>query len=119
MVPVTEKRIAVTLGDPRGIGPEVMPQAVEALSGEIPSDRLFILGPEGLDPGLAPYQSVGTWDGSEAGAGRVTAAAIDMMCRNWARRMQPGWEIRLINWQKGSESRLCFFAITFSAQTVS
>jgi 4-hydroxythreonine-4-phosphate dehydrogenase len=73
----TEKLIAVTLGDPRGIGPEVMPRAVEALSGRIPSDRILILGPEGLDPGLAPYQSVGTWDGSEAGAGRVTAAAIE------------------------------------------
>jgi len=70
-------RIAVTLGDPRGIGPEVMPGAVRALGREIPEDSLLLLGPEGFDPGLGSYQSVGAWDGSEVGAGRVTAAAIE------------------------------------------
>ena len=70
------KRIAITLGDPRGIGPEVMPKAVEGLNPEIPSDALLILGPEGMDPGLAPYESVGLWDGTEAGAGQVTVDAI-------------------------------------------
>jgi 4-hydroxythreonine-4-phosphate dehydrogenase len=29
-----------------------------------------------MDPGFAPFESVGAWDGSEAGAGRVTVAAI-------------------------------------------
>ena len=70
------KRIAVTLGDPRGIGPEVMPKAIEGLSPEIPKDALLILGPEGMDPGLAPFESVGPWDGTEPGAGRVTVDAI-------------------------------------------
>ena len=69
-------RIAVTLGDPRGIGPEVMPKAVEELLLEIQTDSLLILGPAGMDPGLAPYESVGPWDGTEPGAGRVTVDAI-------------------------------------------
>ncbi len=69
-------RIAVTLGDPRGIGPEVMPKAVEGLLKEIPREALLFLGPEGMDPGLAPFQSVGSWDGTEAGAGRVSVDAI-------------------------------------------
>jgi 4-hydroxythreonine-4-phosphate dehydrogenase len=75
--PGTGKRIAVTLGDPRGIGPEVMPRAVQGLPPELPAERLLILGPEGMDPGVAPFQSVGVWDGTEAGAGSVTAAAIE------------------------------------------
>jgi len=68
--------IAVTLGDPRGVGPEVMEKAVRSLVREIPEDALLILGHHGSDPGLAPFESVGIWDGSEAGAGTVTAAAI-------------------------------------------
>ncbi|MFO8175459.1 MAG: PdxA family dehydrogenase [Gemmatimonadota bacterium] len=70
------KRIAVTLGDPRGIGPEVMPRAVEALLREIPPEHLIVLGPRGMDPGLAPFRDVGVWDGTETGAGVMTAAAI-------------------------------------------
>ncbi len=70
------QRIAVTLGDPRGIGPEVMPRAAQLLLPELPRDTLLFLGPDGLDPGVAPYISVGPWDGTEAGAGRVTADAI-------------------------------------------
>ena len=69
--------IAVTIGDPRGIGPEVMPRAVEALIPVISEDRLLILGPTGMDPGVGPYVDVGAWDGTEAGAGVVTAAAIE------------------------------------------
>jgi 4-hydroxythreonine-4-phosphate dehydrogenase len=70
------KKIAVTLGDPRGIGPEVMPEAVIRLSTEVPSDLFLFLGPEGMDPELAPFQPVGAWDGTEAGAGKVTVDAI-------------------------------------------
>jgi 4-hydroxythreonine-4-phosphate dehydrogenase len=72
----TLRRIAVTLGDPRGIGPEVMPKAVGGLLGEIPPDAFLLLGPEGMDPGLVPFESVGPWDGTEPGAGRVTVDAI-------------------------------------------
>jgi 4-hydroxythreonine-4-phosphate dehydrogenase len=70
------KRIVVTLGDPRGVGPEVMEKALRALANEFPADLLLVLGHHGSDPGLAPFESVGVWDGTLAGAGTVTAAAI-------------------------------------------
>jgi 4-hydroxythreonine-4-phosphate dehydrogenase len=69
-------RIAVTLGDPRGVGPEVMEKALQTLVEEFPADLLLVLGHHGSDPGLAPFESVGVWDGTEAGAGAITAAAI-------------------------------------------
>ena len=69
-------RVAVTLGDPRGIGPEVMREAIRLGLAEIPADALLVLGHAGSDPGLAPFESVGPWDETETGAGRVTAAAI-------------------------------------------
>lgn len=71
-----DKRIAVTLGDPRGIGPEVMPAAIDSLLAEISPDRILILGPASLDPNLAPFHDIGSWDGTEKGAGMVTARAI-------------------------------------------
>ncbi|MCJ7626951.1 MAG: 4-hydroxythreonine-4-phosphate dehydrogenase PdxA [Longimicrobiales bacterium] len=70
------KKIAVTLGDPRGIGPEVIAKALDGLLGEIPVEAILLLGPAGMDPGVAPFESVGPWDGTEAGAGRVTVDAI-------------------------------------------
>ncbi len=72
----TLERIAVTLGDPRGIGPEVMPKAVERHLAKVPRGAFLLLGPDGMDPGVAPFEPVGPWDGTEAGAGRVTVDAI-------------------------------------------
>lgn len=69
-------RIAVTLGDPRGIGPEVMPMALEGVASEVSMDRIHLLGPDGMDPGVAQYEGVGEWDGTEEGAGRMTVDAI-------------------------------------------
>jgi 4-hydroxythreonine-4-phosphate dehydrogenase len=68
----------VTLGDPRGIGPEV---AVRALSDSPPLDAEFVLvGPEGLEEtrGLE-LVSVGRWN-ADAGAreaGRLSGRAIE------------------------------------------
>jgi 4-hydroxythreonine-4-phosphate dehydrogenase len=70
------KRVAVTMGDPRGIGPEVMPRAVEALLAGDPNAPVLLLGHGGQDPGLCPYEVVGTWDGTEQNAGSLTAEAI-------------------------------------------
>ena len=70
--------IVVTLGDPRGVGPEVMPRAIENLPELLETGRILLVGPQGLDPGVAPYRSVDPWDGTEAGAGTVTADAIAM-----------------------------------------
>ena len=68
--------IAITLGDPRGIGPEVTAAAVRRFRTERPDVPLILLGAPAYDPGLAEFRSVGDWDGSEAGAGRVAGAAI-------------------------------------------
>ena len=69
-------RIAVTLGDPRGIGPEVATTAVRQFLEEYQDDSVLLLGSRAQDPGLCEYRDVGTWDGSEAGAGCVAAAAV-------------------------------------------
>jgi 4-hydroxythreonine-4-phosphate dehydrogenase len=53
-----------------------MPAAVERVVTEDPRANLLLLGPEGFDPGICPYRAVGTWDGSEKGAGTLTVEAI-------------------------------------------
>ncbi len=64
-------RLGVTLGDPRGIGPEVTAAALEA-----PPANLVIVGPSGT--GVEPDLNVGHWDGGdEAEAGRLAGAAIE------------------------------------------
>jgi len=49
---------------------------VRRFRAERPDVALVLLGTAAQDPGLADYVDVGPWDGSEAGAGRVAAAAI-------------------------------------------
>jgi 4-hydroxythreonine-4-phosphate dehydrogenase len=71
-------RIAVTLGDPRGIGPEI---AVAALREPIPLDAsVLLVGPEGL-AGTDDFQlvPVGRWDRDDgaAAAGRIAAQSIE------------------------------------------
>jgi 4-hydroxythreonine-4-phosphate dehydrogenase len=73
--------VAITLGDPRGIGPEVTEAAVRSFRQERPDVHLLLLGPGGLDRGIADFQDVGRWDGSEPGAGRVAGAAIEAAVR--------------------------------------
>lgn len=72
--------VAVTLGDPRGIGPEVSFRAVAALAREVPGAAFVLIGPEELlrhaPPGHATVPVDG-WDGTEAGAGRVSVRAIE------------------------------------------
>ncbi|NJD20612.1 MAG: 4-hydroxythreonine-4-phosphate dehydrogenase PdxA [Gemmatimonadetes bacterium] len=71
--------MAITLGDPRGIGPEVAFRAVETVSAGTSLGRFVFFGPEEVlrraPPGQAAVAVEG-WDGSEAGAGRVAALAI-------------------------------------------
>ena len=68
---VPEIRLAVTLGDPRGIGPEVAGAAVAAASAE-----LITVGPTGT--AVSPDVVVGHWDGAGvAEAGRLAGAAIE------------------------------------------
>jgi 4-hydroxythreonine-4-phosphate dehydrogenase len=64
-------RLAVTLGDPRGIGPEI----VAACLREAPAS-LVVVGPSGA--GVEPDVAVGRWSGGHAAeAGRLAGAAIE------------------------------------------
>ena len=66
----------MTLGDPRGIGPEVVASAARASLTSDAGVEITLIGPTGEDPGLGPYLGALPWDGSEAGAGRVAEASI-------------------------------------------
>lgn len=71
--------VAVTVGDPRGIGPEVVEAALRRVAPTLPDLRGVVLGPEGdgLDlPESMVYEAVGTFDGTEVSAGRVAAEAL-------------------------------------------
>lgn len=70
--------VAITLGDPRGIGPEVAEAAVRTFRADRPDVSVLLIGPASLDRGVAPYRSVGRWDGTERGAGAVAGAAIEL-----------------------------------------
>jgi 4-hydroxythreonine-4-phosphate dehydrogenase len=75
--PVPRARLAVTLGDPRGIGPEVMSRAARRFVDEDPDIELVLLGPDGADPDVGEYRSMGRWDGTERSAGEVSLAALE------------------------------------------
>lgn len=68
-------RLAVTLGDPRGIGPEVTARALAAAR-EF-DVQLVSVGPTGTD--VHPDLGIGAWDGGPdaAVAGRLAGAAIE------------------------------------------
>ena len=73
---MTRPRLAITLGDPRGIGPEVV---AKALADRTVSDACepLVVGPSGA--GVDVDESVGTWNGKgdEATAGRLAGLAIE------------------------------------------
>jgi 4-hydroxythreonine-4-phosphate dehydrogenase len=70
-------RIAVTLGDPRGIGPEIVEKTLGADDVRALADCV-VVGPGGA--GVAVDETVGTWDaarGSVSEAGRLAGLAIE------------------------------------------
>jgi 4-hydroxythreonine-4-phosphate dehydrogenase len=73
-------RLAVTLGDPRGIGPEVVARAAAAFLEEAPGVDLRFLGAPPVTP-IPPVpgtvEEVGSFDGSLASAGAVSGAAVE------------------------------------------
>ncbi|HKK92154.1 MAG TPA: 4-hydroxythreonine-4-phosphate dehydrogenase PdxA [Longimicrobiales bacterium] len=75
-------RLLVTLGDPRGVGPEVTATALRMLRQETPDVevRLFGADPRGVVPDDLPVSSV-TYDGSERSAGTVAGEAIEAAVR--------------------------------------
>jgi len=72
-------RLAVTLGDPRGIGPEVMSRAIRLLHERDPGIEMVVLGAEQDLARFAkdlPQEAVGSFDGSERSAGAVSLQGI-------------------------------------------
>ena len=80
---LTRPRLAVTMGDPRGVGPEVVRSALSDSELRNAAD-FIVLGPEptSLPGGGSPpddaYEPVGRWRGTdEAEAGTLSGLAID------------------------------------------
>ena len=73
--------LAITLGDPRGIGREVVSTALTDLQSSDGTLDFVLVGADADDPGLGPYEAVGPFDGSESSAGAVSAAAIEHAVR--------------------------------------
>ncbi|HEY0995402.1 MAG TPA: 4-hydroxythreonine-4-phosphate dehydrogenase PdxA [Gemmatimonadaceae bacterium] len=73
-------RLAITLGDPRGIGPEITAKAL-AEPEIVALAEFVIVGPEGA--GIAPEESVGRWAPAlgAAVAGRLAGEAITRAVR--------------------------------------
>ncbi len=69
-------RLAITLGDPRGIGPEIVAKALADERAREACEPL-IVGPEGV--GVKVDRSVGAWEesGGAAMAGRLAGRAIE------------------------------------------
>jgi 4-hydroxythreonine-4-phosphate dehydrogenase len=77
-------RLAVTLGDPRGIGPEVAAKAAASLRARGSRASLLFVGPHGTAADGAAVEFVGTgeWRGGDAAeAGRVAGIAIETAAR--------------------------------------
>lgn len=82
------QRLAVTLGDPRGIGPEVAHAATLAWKREVPDGAVVFVGPDSDTAAPADdYISVGAWKSSmsiaDAGAiaGRAIQTAVELALR--------------------------------------
>src|ERR1039458_555645 len=69
-------RLAVTLGDPRGIGAEIVRKALADTRVRAACDAV-VIGPTGLQ--MPVDEAVGDWNsgGTEAVAGRLAALAIE------------------------------------------
>src|SRR6185369_2685111 len=72
----TAPRLAVTLGDPRGIGPEVVRKAIDD-AGVRARCEIVVVGPTGA--GVRVDEAVGFWRPNEsaATAGRFAGLAIE------------------------------------------
>jgi len=85
-VTVRRTRLAVTLGDPRGIGPEVAAAAGRGLGAERDRLHLVFIGPRGTAAEAAgdEFVPIGDWDGATGGvaeAGRLAGLAIERAAR--------------------------------------
>jgi 4-hydroxythreonine-4-phosphate dehydrogenase len=73
---VRRPRLAITLGDPRGVGPEIVGKALEHLEVRQACDTV-IVGPRGAS--IEVDEAIGSWTAprDEAAAGRLAGLAIE------------------------------------------
>src|SRR5258708_1938775 len=72
---VRKPRLAVTLGDVRGIGPEIIEKAAASREVRDAADLVFV-GPAGA--GIAVQEQTGTWASpTSANAGRFAGRAVE------------------------------------------
>lgn len=76
MRPGRPPRVAITLGDPRGIGPEIVAKALAA-DATTDNTEFVLVGPAGT--GLTVHESVGDWEprAATAVAGQLAGRAIE------------------------------------------
>jgi len=74
---VVTARIALTLGDPRGVGPELAPLAARSFLATHGDTDIVLLGHDGIDDGGLAFIPVGSFDGSESSAGTLSAQAVE------------------------------------------
>jgi 4-hydroxythreonine-4-phosphate dehydrogenase len=78
-------RIGVTLGDPRGIGPEIAAAAARRFRADATAHRTVFIGPAGTgaDAAADEFIAIGAWRAAAdtATAGRLAGAAIDEAIR--------------------------------------
>jgi len=80
MMEGADPRLAITLGDPRGIGPEVVAGALERLAGVLRPEGVLLLGSEAeLErfPPHFPRESLGYFDGSLGSAGEISRRGLE------------------------------------------
>jgi len=81
----TVRRLAITLGDPRGVGPEVAAAAARIHAAEPGRSHLLFVGPAGTGAEAAAdeFLSIGSWAAgrSAAEAGRLAGLAIERAAR--------------------------------------
>ena len=68
-------RIAVTVGDPRGIGPEVV---AKALAADLPPASIVVIGPAPLIEGLPAAESVGVGEAGPVAARSASGTALTL-----------------------------------------
>ena len=73
---MTRPRLAITLGDPRGIGPEIVAAAIADSRVRARAD-LVVVGPSGTV--VPATEEIGAWSagGSEQDGGRLAGLAIE------------------------------------------
>jgi len=70
-------KLAITMGDPRGVGPEIINHLAPKLGLQYADVEFICVGPEGLDPQIGRYINTGVFEGTESSAGIISALSIE------------------------------------------